>query len=112
MKKLYWMSVIFFGFLAPSVFARVKKPSLRGGAMLSCSGLPCVDITLKNDKHVRMLIDMGDSYSIIDTAMAKSMGLQMQSVTGEDGKPAKYGKATLEGARNWVIRRLATFRCT
>jgi hypothetical protein len=55
--------------------ARAQMPALRGGAMLDCAGLPCVDGTLASGKHLKMLIDTGDVNSVLDTHVAKELGL-------------------------------------
>jgi hypothetical protein len=79
-------------------FAHAQTPALQGGAMLECSGLPCVDIVTAQAKHLRMLIDTGDSQSVLDTAVAKEMGLATTPVNGADGKPVEgYSKAQLDG---------------
>lgn len=97
MKNLYGVSaVILCSFLSVAV-ARGEKPALRGATMLSCSGLPCADVTLANGKHVRMLIDLGDQYSILDSAVAKELGLAVTPIDSNGSE--KYGKATLTDAR-------------
>lgn len=66
--------------------------------MLECSGLPCVDIVTDQGKHLRMLIDAGDVSSVLDTAVAKDMGLTTTPVNGADGKPVPgYAKTELTG---------------
>jgi hypothetical protein len=73
-------------------------PALRGGAMLDCSGLPCVDVTVASGKHLKLLLDMGDVQSVLDTAVAKELGLAVAAVRGRDGKEIPgYGQATLAG---------------
>jgi hypothetical protein len=58
-----------------------------GTALLTCSGLPCVDVTVAGGKHLRMLIDTGNSNSVLDRAVADEMGISLQPVHGRDGKP-------------------------
>jgi hypothetical protein len=102
MKHFYRIFALFFCFLATAIVANAELPALQGGVMLSCSGLPCVDIALKNGKHLRMLVDLGDENSIVDSAVAKDLGLAVEpaSVTDRSGKAIPgYGSATLEGAR-------------
>jgi len=68
--------------------------------MLSCSGLPCVDITLAGGKHLRMLVDTGNMNSVVDTAVAKKLGLTVDPVNGADGKPvAGYGRSVLSNVK-------------
>jgi hypothetical protein len=80
--------------------ARAQMPEMRGGAMLDCSGLPCVDVTLASGKHLKMLIDTGDVSSVLDTQVAKSLGLEVLPVKDADGKEiAGYGRAVLSGLK-------------
>ncbi len=79
--------------------AYAQAPALAGGPMLECSGLPCVDVTLASGKHLRMLIDTGNVNSMLDAAVAKDLGLSLEPVMGQDGKPFPgYSKAILKGA--------------
>jgi Aspartyl protease len=79
-------------------FAHAQAPPLQGSAMLECSGLPCVEIVTGDGKHLHMLIDTGDSQSILDTSVAKEMGIPTAPVNGSDGKPAEgYAQAQLNG---------------
>ena len=80
--------------------AVAQMPALRGGAMLDCSGLPCVDMTLANGRQLRMLIDTGDAQSILDAGVAKALGLTVEPVTDADGKVIpRYAKTTVTGAK-------------
>lgn len=80
--------------------AKAQMPELRGGAMLDCSGLPCVDVTLADGKHLKMLIDTGDVSSVLDTKVAKDLGLEVSPVKDADGKEvAGYGRAVLHGLK-------------
>jgi Aspartyl protease len=80
--------------------ARAQMPALRGGAMLDCAGLPCVDVTLAGGKHLKMLIDTGDVNSVLDTHVAKELGLEVLPVKDADGKEIPgYGKAVLSGLK-------------
>src|SRR5271154_3778460 len=75
-------------------------PELRGGAMLDCSGLPCVDVTLADGKHLKMLIDTGDVSSVLDTKVAKDLGLEVLPVKDGDGKDIPgYGKTVLHSLK-------------
>lgn len=64
--------------------------------MLDCSGLPCVEATLSSGKHLRLLVDTGNADSVIDTEVAKQIGLPTTAVAGSDGKPiAGLSRSTL-----------------
>jgi len=94
----FWMVVLVV--LAVGSCAKAQMPELRGGAMLSCSGLPCVDVTLAGGKHLTMLIDTGDVNSVLDMKVAKDLGLEVLPVKGVDGKDIPgYGKAVLNGLK-------------
>ena len=67
--------------------------------MLDCSGLPCVDATLANGKHLRLLIDTGNVNSALDTTVATEAGLTVTPVDRADGKPAGYGRSVLPGVK-------------
>lgn len=89
-------------FVAPILGARVtaQAPQLRGTAMLECSGLPCVEVTLASGKHLRLLVDTGNVNSVLDTAAAKEAEITVAAVNGPDGKPvAGYGRSVLTGVR-------------
>lgn len=75
MKKLYWLGIVSAGLLAAMPVQAVSTPALQGGAMLSCAGLPCVDVALQNGKHLRMLVGLGDGSTVVDEAAAKNAGL-------------------------------------
>jgi hypothetical protein len=80
--------------------AKAEMPELRGGAMLDCAGLPCVDATLAGGKHLKMLIDTGDVNSVLDTHVAKDLGLEVSPVKDADGNAIPgYGKAVLHGLK-------------
>jgi hypothetical protein len=94
-----------FGFcllLVCSTFnhADAQMPELRGGTMLDCSGLPCVDVALASGKHLKMLIDTGDVSSVLDAKMAKELGIAVLPVKDADGKDVPgYARAALRGAK-------------
>ena len=68
--------------------------------MLECSGLPCVSLTLTNGKQLRMLIDTGDAQSVLDSGVARELGLAVEPVKDEAGKVIpQYGKTTVSGAK-------------
>jgi Aspartyl protease len=78
-----------------ATFSRAEKPAaLRGTPMLLCSTLPCADVTVNGGKRLRLLIDLGDEESVLDSAAAKALGLTLTPVEGKDG----YNKSTLPGA--------------
>jgi hypothetical protein len=80
--------------------ARAQVPPLRGTKMLECSGLPCVEVTLASGKHLRMLVDTGNVNSILDTEVAKGLGLAVAPAMGADGKAiAGYGISVLVGVK-------------
>ena len=99
------MRVFRFGFcllLACSTLnhADAQMPELRGGAMLDCAGLPCVDVVLASGKHLKMLIDTGDASSVLDAKVAKELGIDVLPVKGADGKDIpNYARAALAGAK-------------
>lgn len=75
--------------------AQAQMPTLRGGPMLECSGLPCVDVVVEG-RHLRMLIDTGNVNSVLDASVAKDMGLATTPIDGSDGKPIPgYWRASL-----------------
>src|SRR5215469_11937021 len=55
--------------------------------MLSCSGLPCVEATLAQGRHVKFLIDTGNVDSMLDRSVADAMKLELRPLPGPDGKP-------------------------
>jgi hypothetical protein len=69
-----------------------------GSAMLDCSGLPCVDVTVGAGQHLKMMIDTGNLRSILDKAAALRLGLELKPFVGRDGKVhPEYSSATLTG---------------
>jgi hypothetical protein len=102
MKRMYSGGILLLGMLGAVAAMHAESTALRGTAMLSCSGMPCVDVTLKSGKHLRMLVDLGDAHSIVDSATAKELGLAVQptEVMSKEGKAIEgFGSATLEGAK-------------
>lgn len=74
-----------------------QTPALRGGPMVECSGLPCVNVTAANGTHLKMLLDTGNANSLLDMRKAKELGLELGPVNGPDGKPyPNYFVATLK----------------
>jgi hypothetical protein len=80
--------------------AQFDLPSFSHAKLSMCDGLPCVD-ALVGDKHLTLGIDTGNPTSVIDLKAAKTLGLTIEPILGDDGKPmAQYQKAT---ATNIVI---------
>jgi hypothetical protein len=68
--------------------------------MLDCSGLPCISVKSENAAPLKLLIDTGDAYSIIDTNRAKALGLALVPAKDRSGKPAPgYFFATLKSVK-------------
>lgn len=102
MKNIYLLAVLLFGGLVAAASTRAKTPALQGGPMLSCASLPCVDITLKNGKHIRMIVDLGDANSVVDSSVAKEMNLVIDPISLKDRSRSQItsdGRAVLEGTR-------------
>jgi hypothetical protein len=93
-----FLVVPILAFASLSVAAQV--PAIRTTAMLDCSGLPCVEATLPNGKHLRLLIDTGNVNSTLDASVARELGLEVSAVNGPDGKPvSSYGRGHLSGVK-------------
>ena len=74
--------------------SQAQTAKVSNSAMLDCSGLPCVDMTVSG-KHVKMLVDTGNANSLLDASLAKDLGLDLKPVNGPDGKPYPgYSAAT------------------
>ncbi|HTC33176.1 MAG TPA: retropepsin-like aspartic protease [Bryobacteraceae bacterium] len=100
MRFLSSSSLLVVFFAAGSSGAIAQMPTLRGTAMLDCSGLPCVEVTVASGKHYRMLIDTGNVNSMLDTAVAAEAGLTVSPAHGADGKVLPgYGLAVLSGLK-------------
>ena len=96
------LSALFFLLLLCAAlphYANAQLPALQSAAMLDCSGLPCVDATLANGKHLRLLVDTGNVNSALDTAAATEAGLTVAPVNRSDGKLAGYGRSVLPGVK-------------
>jgi hypothetical protein len=80
--------------------ARAAEAELKGGPMLECSGLPCVDVTVGSGAVLKMLVDTGNLRSILDKGVAARLGLELEPFVGRDGKVhPEYSSATLKGLR-------------
>jgi hypothetical protein len=98
--RLCLIALVAVAFVSAGANSFAQAPELRGGAMLDCSGLPCVDATLANGKHLKLLVDTGDYNSTLDREVAKQLGLDVAPVSGQDGKPVPgYGKSVLSGLK-------------
>lgn len=53
--------------------------------LLDCAGIPCVEMTGADGKTFRLLIDLAEVNSFLDTKQAKAMGLPLQPLKGSDG---------------------------
>lgn len=69
----------------PEIQARTAAASASLAELLSCSGLPCVDLKLPNGQVLRLAIDTGNPRSILDTASAERIGLILEPVHAPDG---------------------------
>ena len=75
-------------------------PVMDSVPLLTCSGMPCVEVTFASGKRVRMLIDSGDVQAILGESAAKAAGLELKDVNGADGKPiARFHEAKLTGVK-------------
>jgi hypothetical protein len=98
-RKLLWSIAI--PMLAAQLIAAQKTasptlPKMSSAPLLDCSGLPCVDATFADGKHLRLGIDTGDIASVIDHAVAEKAGLSLAPYIGHDGQPVpQYQEATL-----------------
>lgn len=98
--RAFRIAMVLFVVVEALLSARAQMPELRGGAMLDCSGLPCVDVTLVSGKHLKMLIDTGDVSSVLDAKVAKELGIAVSPVKDPDGKDVPgYERALLAGAK-------------
>ena len=89
-----FLATLFGIALIPLAHTQTSAPE--GTAMLSCSGLPCVD-AVAGGKHLKLAIDTGDVDSILDLATARQMGLELKPIKGPDGKPSPdYSQAVLK----------------
>jgi len=92
-KYLQQLSIAFVTFLSLGAHAA----GFQGGAMLKCSGLPCMDIHFAGGNSIRMLMDTGNSTSLLDKTKALQLGLKLEPAIGGDGKPVPgYVVATLK----------------
>jgi hypothetical protein len=84
---------------AISVSSVAQMPALKTVPMLTCSGLPCVEITTANGKHLKMLVDTGNASSVLVLSKADELGLEVKPYVGADGKPnPDYSVTKIEGA--------------
>jgi hypothetical protein len=84
---------------AISLSSMAQMPALKTVPMLTCSGLPCVEITTGNGKHLKLLLDTGNAGSVLKFSKANELGLDLKPINGPDGKPyADYLSTKIEGA--------------
>jgi Aspartyl protease len=87
-KKIFCGAVLFAaGSIMLGFQLEAQVPALKGGPMVDCSGLPCVDVTATGVTHLRLLIDTGNNNSLLDLGKAKELGLKIDALNGPDGKP-------------------------
>src|SRR6266404_1529282 len=80
--------------------AAQETPAMHKLQLLDCSGLPCVDATLQSGRKIRLLIDTGNVNSVVDSTVAKELGITVDPLLGRDGKPrAGYGSSVLQDLR-------------
>ncbi len=71
-------------------------------AMLDCSGLPCISVQSAGGGPLTMLIDTGNSTSLLDLAKVKTFGpaIDLEPVKDSTGKPVPgYFRAMLKDVR-------------
>lgn len=94
--------------IAAALFSLQVRPQSPGSLniklielpLLDCSGLPCVDMTAGSGKTFRLLIDLADVNSFLDTKQAQAMGLPLQPLKGNDGNDiSEIQQAVVPGAR-------------
>ena len=77
-----------------------QAPEWKGGPMVDCSGLPCVEATFAKGTRLKLLIDTGNSHSLLNAAKAKELGLELKPLNGPDGKPyPDYFLATIPNVK-------------
>jgi len=73
---------------------------LKSVALLDCSGLPCIELSVDSGKTVKLLVDTGNLRSILDQGAAERLGLALEPYVGRDGKVHPgYSSATLKGVK-------------
>jgi hypothetical protein len=94
MKRSHSLCVLFLLSALSVAQAQSDLPSFSHAKLSMCDGLPCVD-ALVGGKHLTLGIDTGNPTSVIDLKAAKTLGLTIEPILGDDGKPmAQYQKAT------------------
>lgn len=80
--------------------AAQESPAMHKLQLLDCAGLPCIDATLQSGKKIRLLIDTGNVNSVVDSTVAKEIGLAVDPILSRDGKPLTgYGSSVLKGLK-------------
>ncbi len=68
--------------------------------MQDCSGLPCVSLELGDGTMLKVLVDTGNSTSVLDLSTAQRLGLALSPAKHADGTPIPgYFFATLKNVR-------------
>ena len=95
MKRSQSLCILFMLSAALSVaHAQADLPAFSHAKLSLCDGLPCVDAQISG-KHLTLGIDTGNPTSIIDVKTAQTLGLTLEPILGDDGKPMEhYQKAT------------------
>jgi predicted aspartyl protease len=80
--------------------AGAQEPRLATAPMLECSGLPCVEVIVSGGQRLKLLVDTGNSTSMLDKAIAEKLALPLKPAVGPDGKVYPgYSIATVENVR-------------
>lgn len=99
MKRSQSLGILFMLSAALSVAhakaaAPADLPAFSHAKLSLCDGLPCVDAQISG-KHLTLGVDTGNPTSIIDVKTAQTLGLPLEPILGDDGKPmSHYQKAT------------------
>lgn len=81
-------------------FSACRAQTFHGAPMQDCSALPCVNATAAGGISLRLLIDTGNTHSLLDKEKAKQLGLALQPLNGPDGKPyPNYFLSTLKDVK-------------
>lgn len=69
----------------PNTLSQTVAAAPSGAELLSCSGLPCVDLKSPDGQVLRLAIDTGNPRSILDTSVAERIGLALGRIHAPDG---------------------------
>jgi len=70
----------------PDSMAQVTGPVSAPAELLSCSGLPCVDVKWSNGQVLHLAIDTGNPRSILDSTSAAKLGIKLEPFHAPDGR--------------------------